>query len=159
TVVQKRLWATRRYAPRRAVKQSAPPDPLTRSLPVRGCATDEVVGETEPMETLLKKPEIKRDTEGRFERHGKNLSKTAKRKNTNNLLEVKNPDLPIKPKNKGGRPKGSLNKTTLALKEAILLAGEDAGGPKGLRGYLRTLAIENSSAFAGLLGKVLPSTL
>jgi hypothetical protein len=33
TAVQIRLWATRRYAPRRAVKQS---DPLTRSLPVKG---------------------------------------------------------------------------------------------------------------------------
>ena len=114
------------------------------------------------METLLKKPEIKRDTEGRFERHGKNLSKTAKRKNTNNLLEVKNPDLPIKPKNKGGRPKGSLNKITLALKDAILAAAEDAGNERdgtGMRGYLKVLAIENSSAFSSLLGKVLPSTL
>jgi hypothetical protein len=37
-VVQIRLWVTRRYAPRRAVKQSAPSDPLTRSLPVKGGA-------------------------------------------------------------------------------------------------------------------------
>jgi hypothetical protein len=45
------------------------------------------------------------------------------------------------------------------LKDAILQAGEAAGGDEGLVGYLTRLAIENSSAFAGLLGKVLPTTL
>ena len=61
--------------------------------------------------------------------------------------------------NKGrGRPKGSLNKVTLALKEAILAAAEGAH-EDGMVGYLKVLAVENSSAFAGLLGKVLPSTL
>ena len=58
-----------------------------------------------------------------------------------------------------GRPKGSLNKTTTRLKEAILGALEAAGGPEGSVGYLKRLAIENSSAFASLLGKVLPTTL
>src|SRR5215472_3959190 len=58
-----------------------------------------------------------------------------------------------------GRPKGSLNKTTTQLKEAILGALEAAGGKEGSVGYLRRLAIENSSAFASLLGKVLPTTL
>jgi hypothetical protein len=53
-----------------------------------------------------------------------------------------------------GRPPGSLNKTTTQLKEAILGALEAAGGKEG-----RRLAIENSSAFASLLGKVLPTTL
>ena len=52
-----------------------------------------------------------------------------------------------------------MNKTTLALKEAILGALEAAGGKEGSVGYLRRLAIENSSAFASLLGKVLPTTL
>jgi hypothetical protein len=140
---------------------SAPPDPLTRSLPVRGGATDEVVGETEPMETLLKKPEIKRDTEGRFERHGKALSKTSRKKKNSNTLPIKNSDKFI-PVNKAGRPKGSLNKVTVALKEAILAAGEEVGNEldgNGLTSYLKTLARENSSAYAGLLGKVLPSTL
>ena len=33
------------------------------------------------METLLKKPEIFRDSMGRFDRHGKTLSKTANRTN------------------------------------------------------------------------------
>ena len=61
--------------------------------------------------------------------------------------------------NPKGRPKGSLNKTTVALKEAILAAAESAGGREGMVGYLRRLAIENSSAYAGLIGKVLPTTL
>jgi hypothetical protein len=47
----------------------------------------------------------------------------------------------------------------VALKEAILAAAENAGGDEGIVGYLSRLAIENSSAFAGLLGKVLPTTL
>ena len=58
-----------------------------------------------------------------------------------------------------GRPPGSLNKTTVALKQAILDALEAAGGEEGSVGYLKRLAIENSSAFAGLVAKVLPSTL
>jgi hypothetical protein len=52
-----------------------------------------------------------------------------------------------------------LNKTTVPLKEAILAALEAAGGDEGSVGYLRRLAIENSSAFAGLVAKVLPTTL
>jgi hypothetical protein len=58
-----------------------------------------------------------------------------------------------------GRPPGRQNKITVALKEAILAAGEAAGGAEGLTGYLTRLAVENSSAYAGLLAKVLPSTL
>jgi hypothetical protein len=58
-----------------------------------------------------------------------------------------------------GRPPGSLNKTTTQLREAILGALEAAGGEEGSVGYLKRLAIENSSAFASLLGKVLPTTL
>ena len=61
--------------------------------------------------------------------------------------------------NPKGRPPGSLNKVTVALKESILQALEDAGGKEGAVGYLRRLAIDNSSAFASLLGKVLPTTL
>ncbi len=59
-----------------------------------------------------------------------------------------------------GRPKGAANKTTTALKEAILAAatehGEDDQGKGGLKGYLRKVAREDVKAFAGLLGKVLP---
>jgi hypothetical protein len=58
-----------------------------------------------------------------------------------------------------GRPPGSLNKNTTQLREAILGALEAAGGEEGSVGYLKRLAIENSSAFASLLGKVLPTTL
>lgn len=58
-----------------------------------------------------------------------------------------------------GRPKGSPNKTTTALKEAILQAATESGGPEGMVGYLKTLAADQPVAFAGLLGKVLPMTV
>jgi len=61
-----------------------------------------------------------------------------------------------------GRPVGSANKTTTALKEAILKAAENAGNrinQKGLVGYLEDLALTEKSAFSSLLGKVLPLTL
>jgi hypothetical protein len=54
-----------------------------------------------------------------------------------------------------GRPRGSKNKISLSLKNMILQALDEAGGVD----YLKRLAIENSSAFASLLGKVLPTTL
>jgi hypothetical protein len=122
---------------------------------------------------LLKKPDVLRDPQGRFERHGKALSKTQKKKTqTKKIIDnfsnfVKEPteaeinksqiiNPPTNAFKRGrGRPKGSLNKTTMALKEQILAALDMVGGQQ----YLATLAIENSSAFAGLLGKVLPSTL
>jgi hypothetical protein len=59
-----------------------------------------------------------------------------------------------------GRPKGVPNKTTQALKDAILLAaekeGEDGKGKGKLTGYLRRVAREDVKAFSGLLGRVLP---
>lgn len=58
----------------------------------------------------------------------------------------------------GGRKKGTPNKTTAALKDAILTAADDCH-PGGKVGYLKWLAKTNSSAFASLLGKVLPTTL
>ena len=66
-----------------------------------------------------------------------------------------------KPPNAGkGRKAGSPNKTTKALKEAILeaaeLVGHDGNGGDGLTGYLKTLAVSEPRAFAGLLGRVLP---
>lgn len=62
-----------------------------------------------------------------------------------------------RPPNAGkGRPKGSQNKTTALLKDAILQAAEQAGGPEGLVGYLTLQAAENPAAFMTLLGKVLP---
>jgi hypothetical protein len=62
-----------------------------------------------------------------------------------------------------GRPKGASNKTTAALKDAILKAaekvGEDGEGKGGLQGYLQLVARSDVKAFAGLLGKVLPLTV
>lgn len=58
-----------------------------------------------------------------------------------------------------GRPKGSQNKTTALLKDAILRAAEIAGnkvGSEGLVSYLAEQAEENPGPFMSLLGKVLP---
>lgn len=55
-----------------------------------------------------------------------------------------------------GRPKGSQNKTTALLKDAILLAATKAGGDDGIAGYLEVQAKANPTAFMSLLGKVLP---
>lgn len=54
-----------------------------------------------------------------------------------------------------GRPKGSQNKATKALKDMILAALDDAGG----QAYLAAQAAENPSAFLTLIGKVLPSEI
>ena len=63
----------------------------------------------------------------------------------------------MKPPNAGkGRIKGVPNKTTALLKDAILRAAENAGGPEGMVGYLQTQAIVNPGPFMSLLGKVLP---
>jgi hypothetical protein len=86
---------------------------------------------TENVEPLKKWDKlVKRNANGQFERGSKALAGA-------------------------GRPPGSLNKTTLQLKEAILQALDELGGAE----YLKKLAIDNSSAFASLLGKVLPTTL
>lgn len=55
-----------------------------------------------------------------------------------------------------GRKKGSKNKTTALLKDAILKAAEKAGGKGGTVAYLTEQAEKNPTAFIGLLGKVLP---
>lgn len=72
-----------------------------------------------------------------------------------------NPKVGVNAGNRGkGRVKGVPNKTTALLKEAILIAAEDVGndgkGKDGLIGYLRLVAVNEMSAFASLLGKVLP---
>lgn len=51
-----------------------------------------------------------------------------------------------------GRPRGSKNKATAALKDMILGALADAGG----RTYLSARAKDNPAAFLTLIGKVLP---
>jgi hypothetical protein len=61
-----------------------------------------------------------------------------------------------------GRPKGSQNKTTRLLKDAILLAAENAGnkvGSDGLVSYLESQAQANPGPFLALVGKVLPMTV
>jgi hypothetical protein len=107
------------------------------------------------METLLKKPEIKRDENGRFEQHGKDLRRTAKPVKPNKKTEnipIPNTNLPGRGP---GRPKGSRNKMTTALKDMILNSLDRLGGEE----YLMQLARDNSSAYASILGKVLPTTL
>lgn len=58
--------------------------------------------------------------------------------------------------NPAGKPKGATSKTTALLKDAILKAADQAGGEKGLIGYLETQAKLNPGPFMSLLGKVLP---
>lgn len=60
-----------------------------------------------------------------------------------------------------GRPKGSVNKTTALLKDAILMAAQKAGGDgdDGLVEYLTVQAQTNPGPFMSLLGKVLPMTV
>ncbi len=55
----------------------------------------------------------------------------------------------------GGRKKGTPNKTTALLKDAILKAATDAGDGD-LSAYLLKQTNDNPVAFMGLLGKVLP---
>lgn len=55
----------------------------------------------------------------------------------------------------GGRKKGTPNKTTALLKDAILQAATEAG-EGSLVDYLTKQATENPAPFMSLLGKVLP---
>ena len=108
----------------------------------------------------LKPPAIVRDDAGRFERKG-TLAKAAKFR-PEQPAKRRPGGKPFQPGvsgNPAGKPKGTPNKFTVALRAAILAAGEAAGGEGGLTAYLTRLALENSSAFAGLLGKVLPTML
>ena len=102
------------------------------------------------IDATLKPPEFKRDEMGRFDRPGKTMSNTKKP----NKITTENTKIG-EGKPGPGRPKGSQNKTTTALKEMILRSLDRVGGEE----YLARLAIENSSAYASLLGKVLPATL
>ena len=59
-----------------------------------------------------------------------------------------------KPKT-GGRKKGTPNKTTKALKEAVMGAFEQAGGEK----YLTKIAEDDPKTFCSLLGRILPTEM
>lgn len=54
-----------------------------------------------------------------------------------------------------GRPKGSVNKTSQALKDMILGALDGVGG----MAYLQQQALDNPGPFMTLVGKVLPMTV
>ena len=58
-------------------------------------------------------------------------------------------------RSKTGRRKGTPNKTTALLKDAILKAATDAGDGD-MAAYLKKQAIDNPGPFMSLLGKVLP---
>src|SRR5689334_9499311 len=107
------------------------------------------------METYepLKSPEIQRDRDGRFERKGTSAKAAKKTGLIKSEPETKSQHGGFRPGS--GRKPGSKNKVTLRLKEAVLAALDRVGGEE----YLARLAIVNSSAFASLLGKILPHTL
>lgn len=65
---------------------------------------------------------------------------------------------PQKRQKVGGRVKGTPNKVTATLKDAILQAAQGAH-KDGMVGYLKQQAENNPTAFMTLLGKVLPTTL
>lgn len=54
-----------------------------------------------------------------------------------------------------GRKRGSLNKTTRTLKEALLASFNTLGGEK----WLIRLAESDPKAYAGLLGRIIPSEI
>lgn len=58
-------------------------------------------------------------------------------------------------RSKTGRAKGTPNKTTALLKDAILKAATDAGNGD-MAAYLEQQALQNPGPFMALLGKVLP---
>jgi hypothetical protein len=58
-------------------------------------------------------------------------------------------------RSKTGRAKGTPNKTTALLKDAILKAATDAGDGD-MAAYLKDQAVKNPGPFLSLLGKVLP---
>jgi hypothetical protein len=102
-------------------------------------------------ERLLKKAEIKRDEMGRFEQAGTGLIKKSGKINRKPDGRFKNGG----PRPGAGRPPGSQNKISQSLKTMILNSLDRVGG----EAYLERLAVENSSAYCGLLGKILPAVL
>jgi hypothetical protein len=58
-------------------------------------------------------------------------------------------------KKTGGRAKGTPNKTSAKVKEAILKAFDKVGGER----YLERVAQEDPKTFCSLLGRVLPTEI
>jgi hypothetical protein len=87
---------------------------------------------------------------GQNKTHAAQPNRAARRicKMARNPESLKN----LKPGNKRGP-----NKTTSLIKDAIIQAAENAGGNKGMVGYLTLQAMENPGPFMSLLGKVLPT--
>ena len=60
----------------------------------------------------------------------------------------------------GGRKKGTPNKVSGSLKDAILDAAKEVGldgkGLDGLKGYCKRIAETDSKTYCGLLGRVIP---
>jgi hypothetical protein len=57
-----------------------------------------------------------------------------------------------------GRQKGTPNKITRSLKDAILMAAQEAGGggEDGMLEYFKSQATNNPNAFMGLVGRIIP---
>jgi hypothetical protein len=66
--------------------------------------------------------------------------------------------IPRKGQRFGGRQKGTQNRVTRELKEAIILAAENSvhSKTKDFVGYLKFLADKRPEVFASLLGRLLP---
>jgi hypothetical protein len=60
------------------------------------------------------------------------------------------------PKAGAGRPKGSLNKTTMAAKEAIAYAFEGLGGADGLVTWIKSDEKNKSAFYTSIYPKLLP---
>jgi hypothetical protein len=115
---------------------------------------------TDDDEPSLKKPEYRRDERGQFARPSGFTLRRAQKKTGIKKQKSRTAENNLPKDGEGvragpGRPKGAKGKIPMALKEAILASLAELGGKE----YLKTLAIQNSSAYAGLIGKVLPTTL
>lgn len=67
------------------------------------------------------------------------------------MNDVKTDDMPVK--RKAGRPKGSKNKNTNEIREAIAKAFHNVNR----KGYLEDMAYKQPAAFMGLVAKVIPN--
>ena len=63
-------------------------------------------------------------------------------------------------RSKTGRAKGTPNKTTALLKEAVLMAAEQVGNGEGKKGLVEFLKVQaakdNNAPFMAMMAKVLP---